>query len=122
MVWASERHARSHSVRWLEIHARITAVATWVDERNWAFHYLQDCHISRGTNLEGFPGGAHCPFGQGRAEPVAGRDLAADGGVAGGLRRLAEARSVGAAIRVCLGGRGLPAGPNGRQTPNACWC
>ena len=28
---------------------------------------------------------------------------------------LAEARSIGAAIRVRLGGRGLPAGPNGRQ-------
>ena len=61
------------------------------------------------------PGGARRPVGQGRAEPVAGRDLAADGGVAGGLRRLAEARSVGTAIRVRVGGRGLPAGPDGRQ-------
>ena len=69
-----------------------------------------------------FPGGARRPAGQGRAEPVAGRDLAADGGVAGGLRRLAEARSLGTAIRVCLGGRGLPAGPDGSTTPNACWC
>lgn len=43
-----------------------------------------------------------------------GRDLAADGGVAGGLRRLAEARSLGTAIRVRVGGRGLPSGPDGR--------
>ena len=45
------------------------------------------------------------PPGQGRREPVAGRDLAADGGVAGGLRRLAEARPLGTAIRVRVGGR-----------------
>ena len=51
--------------------------------------------------------------GQGRAEPVAGRDHAADGGVAVRLRRLAEARPLGATIRVRLGGRGLPAGADG---------
>ena len=68
-----------------------------------------------------FPGGAHCPLGQGRAEPVAGRDLAADGGVAGGLRRLAEARSVGAAIRVCSG-HGFYLQAEWKTTPNACWC
>jgi hypothetical protein len=37
----------------------------------------------------------------------------ADGGVTGRLRRLAAARSLGAAIRVCVGGRGLPAGADG---------
>jgi hypothetical protein len=50
-----------------------------------------------------FPGGARSSVGQGRAEPVAGRDHAANGGVAGGLRRLAEARSLGTAIRVRVG-------------------
>ena len=44
-----------------------------------------------------------------------GKDARADWRLAGGLRRLAEARSLGTAIRVCMGGRGLPAGPNGRQ-------
>jgi hypothetical protein len=52
---------------------------------------------------------------QGRAEPLVGRDHAADGGVAGGLRRLAEARPLGAAIRGRMGGRGLPAGPDGSE-------
>ena len=60
------------------------------------------------------PGSPRRPLGQGRAEPVAGGDLAADGRMAGGLRRLAEARPLGAAIRVRVGGWGLPAGPNGR--------
>src|SRR5712671_6590403 len=46
-------------------------------------------------------------------EPVASRDLAADGGMAGGLRCLAETRPVGAAIRVRVGGWGLLAGPDG---------
>src|SRR6267154_2579085 len=59
------------------------------------------------------PGGARRPLGQGRAEPVASRDLAADGGMAGGLRCLAETRPVGAAIRVRVGGWGLLAGPDG---------
>ena len=59
---------------------------------------------------------------QGRAEPVAGGDHAADGGVAGGLRGLAEARPLGATLRLCVGGRGLPAGADGSRTPNACWC
>jgi len=45
------------------------------------------------------PGSPRRPLGQGRAEPVAGGDLAADGRMAGGLRRLAEARPLGAAIR-----------------------
>src|SRR6476646_2309190 len=52
-------------------------------------------------------------FQEARTEPVAGGDLAADGRMAGGLRRLAEARPLGAAIRVPVGGRGLPAGPYG---------
>jgi hypothetical protein len=68
------------------------------------------------------PGGARRPPGQGRAEPLVGRDHAADGGVAGGLRRLAEARPLGAAIRVRMGGRGLPAGPDGSECRNACLC
>ena len=48
-------------------------------------------------------------------QPVAGGDLAADGKMASGLRRLAEARPLGEAIRVRVGGRGLSAGPNGRS-------
>src|SRR5262245_52640585 len=60
------------------------------------------------------PGSPRRPLGQGRAEPVAGGDLAADRRMAGGLRRLAEARPLGEAIRVRVGGRGLPAGPDGR--------
>src|SRR6188474_1413551 len=32
-----------------------------------------------------------------------------------GLRGLAEARSLGAALRVCVGGRGLPAGADGSR-------
>src|SRR5271163_5110504 len=46
------------------------------------------------------PGGARRPPGQGRAEPISGLDRAPHGRVAGRLRRLAEARSVGTAIRV----------------------
>ena len=42
-------------------------------------------------------------------------DLAADGGVAGGMWCLAEARPLGSALRLCVGGRGLPAGANGSQ-------
>jgi hypothetical protein len=38
-------------------------------------------------------------LGQGRAKPVAGGDLVADGRMAGGLRRLAEARPLGETIR-----------------------
>jgi len=53
-------------------------------------------------HLDGrFPGGADGYAGQGRAEPVAGGHLPADGRVAGRVRALAEARSVGATLRVC---------------------
>src|SRR6266436_1411093 len=45
------------------------------------------------------PGGARRPLGQGRAELVASRDLAADRGMAGGLRCLADPRPLGPAIR-----------------------
>src|SRR5438445_1945353 len=59
------------------------------------------------------PGGARRPLGQGRAELVASRDLAADRGMAGGLRCLAEPRPLGPAIRIRLGGWGLLAAPDG---------
>ena len=49
------------------------------------------------------------PSWEGRAKPIAGGDFAAHRRMADGLRRLAEARPLGAAIRVCVGGRGLPA-------------
>ena len=69
----------------------------------------------RGVSTGDFQEALAALLGQGRAEPVASGDLAADGGMAGGLRCLAEARSLGAAIRVRVGGRGLLAGPDGRQ-------
>ncbi len=56
------------------------------------------------------PGGAGGTAGQGRTEPVAGGDFQTDGREAGRVRALAEARSVGAAIRVRVGRRRLPAG------------
>src|SRR5436190_18454818 len=68
--------------------------------------------LTRGVDRR-LPGGARRPLGQGRAEPVASGDLAADGGMAGGLRCLAETRPLGAAIRVRVGGWGLLAGPDG---------
>ena len=74
-------------------------------------------------HLDGrLPGGAGGAAGQGRAEPVAGGDLQTDGGVEGRVRALAEARSVGAPVRVRVGGRCLPAGSHGRPQANACWC
>ena len=77
--------------------------------------------FARGVDRR-LPGGACRSPGQGRAQLVAGGDRAADGGVAGRLRRLASARSLGAAIRLCVGGRGLPAGAGWRTPPNACSC
>ena len=59
------------------------------------------------------PGGAGRPVGQGRAELVASRDLAADRAMAGGLRCLAELPPLGPAIRIRVGGWGLLAGPDG---------
>src|SRR6266403_2860033 len=67
----------------------------------------------RGVSNWRLPGGARCPVGKGRAQLVASRDLAADRGMAGGLRCLAETRSRGAAIRVRVGRWGLLAGPDG---------
>ena len=59
------------------------------------------------------PGGARGPAGQGGAEPVAVGDRAAAGRMGGGLRALAAARPVGAALRLRLGRRHLPAGADG---------
>ena len=61
------------------------------------------------------PGGACRALRQGRTEPVASGDLAADGRMTDGLRRLAEARPLGAAIRLRVGGRSVPASPDGRR-------
>jgi transposase-like protein len=55
--------------------------------------------------------------GPGRAEPLPGRDHAPDQPVEGGLRGLARARPLGAALRLYLGGRRLP-GP-ARMEPQA---
>ena len=65
-------------------------------------------------HLDGrLPRGARRPAGQGGAEPVAVGDRPAEGRLAGRLRALAEARSVGAALRLHLGRRRLPAGAAG---------
>ena len=76
----------------------------------------------RGVSTGDFQEALAALLGKDAPEPVAGGDHAADGGVAGGIRRLAEARPLGAALRLCVGGRGLPAGPDGSHMPNACWC
>src|SRR6202045_4954217 len=68
--------------------------------------------LARGVDRR-LPGGAHRPLGQGRTELVASRDLAADRGMASGLRCLAESRALGPAIRIRVGGWGLLAGPDG---------
>jgi len=47
------------------------------------------------------------------AQLVARRDLAADRGMAGGLRCLADPRPLGPAIRISVRGQDLLAGPNG---------
>src|SRR5665647_3861905 len=53
-------------------------------------------------HLDGrLPGGAGGTPWQGGAEPVGGGDFQTDGRVEGRVRPLAEARPVGAAIRVC---------------------
>ena len=70
------------------------------------------------------PGGAWGVVGQGRAEPVADGHRQADGRVGAGIRPLAEARPFRPAIRLCLGGRGLFAGPDGgplRMHAGADW-
>src|SRR5271166_383751 len=54
--------------------------------------------------------------GQGRAEPVAFGDFETDGRMEQRIRPLADARSLGPALRVCLGGRRLPPGADGRQS------
>ncbi len=57
-----------------------------------------------------FSGSAERACGQGRAEPVALGDHAADRRVERRLQALAKARSFGASLCLCVGGRGLSAG------------
>ena len=59
------------------------------------------------------PGGARGPARQGRPEPLAFRDLPAHRRMAGRVRALAGAGSLGPPLRLCLGRRRLPAGPDG---------
>ena len=59
------------------------------------------------------PGGACGAARQGRPEPVAVGDRPADGRMAGRVRALAGARSLGPALRLRLGRWRLPAGPHG---------
>jgi hypothetical protein len=79
---------------------RCATGATWAQRRKSASP-RRSCRSGRGGREESrcaiagslpawgidrrLPGGAHRPPGQGRAEPLAGRDHATDGGVAGGL-------------------------------------
>src|SRR6202521_631313 len=58
----------------------------------------------RGVSTGDFQEALAALLGKDATESVAGRDRAADGGVAGRLRCLAKARSLGAAIRVRVGG------------------
>lgn len=67
------------------------------------------CAASRSVISRGPDGVA----GQGSAPPVG--DFPADSRAAGRVRALAEARSVGATMRVCVGRWRLSAGPHGRR-------
>ena len=60
------------------------------------------------------PGGACCPPGQGRAEPIAGRYLAANGGVAGGLRRMGRSAISRHGDPCTCGADGSTCRPDGR--------
>src|SRR5205814_950188 len=54
---------------------------------------MRCCRFSTWVGIDWrLPGSPRRPLGQGRAEPVAGGDLAADGRMAGGLRRLRRLR------------------------------
>ena len=88
------------------------------------FHALLPIFTNlRGVSTGDFQEALTALLGRQCAEPVAGRDLAADGGVAGGLRRLAEARSLGAAIRcMCRRPASIRQATIWKTTPNACWC
>ena len=69
----------------------------------------------RGISTGDFQEALSALLGKDVPEPVVGGDHAADGGVAGGLRGLAEARPLGAALCLHMGGRGLPAGADGSR-------
>src|SRR5919202_1566118 len=62
------------------------------------------------------PGGARSLARQGCPEPLAAGDRPAEGRLAGRVRALARARPVGPALRLPLGRRRLPAGPDGAAT------
>ena len=63
---------------------RCATGATWAQRRKSARCAIAGSLPAWGIDRR-LPGGAHRPPGQGRAEPLAGRDHATDGGVAGGL-------------------------------------
>ena len=67
----------------------------------------------RGVSMGDFQEALGGPAGQGGAEPVACGDRTATGRWAGGLRPLAAPRPGGAALRLPLGRRRLPAGADG---------
>ena len=60
-----------------------------------------------------FPGGARRPARQGRAQPFRGGDRAPQERMGGRISAMAEARFVGAPLRLRLGGRRLFAGAHG---------
>ena len=75
------------------------------------------------VHLDGrLPGGAGGTSGPERTELVTCGDFPADGRVAGRVRALAEARFVGATIRLRLGRRCLSRRPAWKITASACWC
>ena len=83
--------------------------------RTKSFDALLPILYLRGVSTGDFQEALSALLGKDAPEPVTVGDHAADGGMAGRLRRLAEARSLGAALRLRLGGRRLPAGADGSQ-------
>ena len=69
----------------------------------------------RGISTGDFQEALAALLGAGRAEPVAGRHLAADRRLGAGARPLAAPRSLCTALRLHLGRRRLPAGPDGAR-------
>ena len=69
----------------------------------------------RGISTGDFQEALAAILGAGRAEPLAGRRHTAHGRVGGGVRPLAASRSLGPPLRLHLGRRGIPPGPDGAR-------
>ena len=68
------------------------------------------------------PGSPRRPLGQGRAKPVAGGDLAADGKMASGLQHLGRSATSRRGDTCTCGRTGSICRPEWKKPPNACWC